>query len=364
MKAEAEGLGLVTKRRTDAAAQIIGGGPFSRGHLHWILSNPLYAGRIAHKGIVHPGRHPAIIDPKTFDDVQHRLADNATKRRSEKNTAEPSLLAGLVFDETGDRLCATHTNKKGRRYRYYISKRLMHKSSGANSGGWRLPAKELEAIVLRVVQQLLRDKTLLVSALGLGDARPDLLREVLARACSTAVALRDKATTSQQLLLNLLQRIQLHSDSIHFEIRRSALTALSHGRGCRRYRSRRRHFRACCPDSTGKTEASRQKWLCQAVDSQSLLVDESLVALLADAHRWIDDPDSRAGDVATGPCAALWKRFQRGQSRSTFGFPRPRNSRCRARRPTTERPHRSSTEAHSPPRGMARPTLFPRNIPF
>src|SRR5689334_24609650 len=76
VKAEAERLGLMTKRRTDITGRITGGGPFSRGHLHWILSNPVYAGQIAHKGVTHPGRHPAIIDAQKFEAVQQQLAGN------------------------------------------------------------------------------------------------------------------------------------------------------------------------------------------------------------------------------------------------------------------------------------------------
>jgi hypothetical protein len=38
----------------------------SRGHLYWILSNPIYIGRLRHKGQIHDGLHPAIVDPETF----------------------------------------------------------------------------------------------------------------------------------------------------------------------------------------------------------------------------------------------------------------------------------------------------------
>ena len=44
-----------------------GGVPISRGHLYWILSNPIYVGRLRHKGQVHDGLHAALIDPETWD---------------------------------------------------------------------------------------------------------------------------------------------------------------------------------------------------------------------------------------------------------------------------------------------------------
>ena len=38
-----------------------GGGLFSRGHIYKILGNPIYVGRIAHKGQVHEGQQPPIV---------------------------------------------------------------------------------------------------------------------------------------------------------------------------------------------------------------------------------------------------------------------------------------------------------------
>ena len=60
------------------------------------------------------------------------------------------LLTGLVFDETGDRLCPTYAKRNGRILSYYISKRLMH-GSDADGTGWRLPAQELEASIVEAV---------------------------------------------------------------------------------------------------------------------------------------------------------------------------------------------------------------------
>jgi len=51
----------LTKRRTTAHNAERGGAPFSRGHLYRLLSNPIYTGRIAHKGHLYSGQHPALI---------------------------------------------------------------------------------------------------------------------------------------------------------------------------------------------------------------------------------------------------------------------------------------------------------------
>lgn len=91
------------------------------------------------------GQHDAIIDPAQFDAIQVRLMDKSAKLRSKPASAHPSPLAGKLFDETGDRLTPSHASKGGKRYRYYVSRRLVAgKKSEDAAGGWRLAADRLE----------------------------------------------------------------------------------------------------------------------------------------------------------------------------------------------------------------------------
>ena len=53
-----------------------GNRPYSRGHLYRLLRNPIYIGRVPHRGESYEGNHPAIIDQVTWDTVQQRLEDN------------------------------------------------------------------------------------------------------------------------------------------------------------------------------------------------------------------------------------------------------------------------------------------------
>jgi site-specific DNA recombinase len=39
-----------------------GGSLISRGHIYWILSNPIYVGRLRHKGQIQDCLHSAIIE--------------------------------------------------------------------------------------------------------------------------------------------------------------------------------------------------------------------------------------------------------------------------------------------------------------
>ena len=63
-------------------------------------------------------------------------------------------MAGKLFDETGDRLTPSHATKGGKRYRYYVSRRLV--TGFANDAdGWRLPSDRLERDLACAVQNQL-----------------------------------------------------------------------------------------------------------------------------------------------------------------------------------------------------------------
>ena len=67
---EATRLGFRSRLRMLGNGKTVGGGAFSRGHIHQMLSNPIYVGRIRHKHLVHDGLHPAIVSPEIWDEVQ------------------------------------------------------------------------------------------------------------------------------------------------------------------------------------------------------------------------------------------------------------------------------------------------------
>ena len=157
----------------------------SAGHIYDILSNPLYVGRIAHKGEHFEGQQSAIIEPEVWDAVQAKLAANTPERSSGTRVTEPSPLKGKLFDDAGVLLTPSHAVKSGRRYRYYVSRNLtgsVDRATSGRSSGWRLPAREIERFVGDAVQVLLADRaslTRVVRDAEVDAARiPDLLSAV------------------------------------------------------------------------------------------------------------------------------------------------------------------------------------------
>ena len=90
-----------------------------------MLQNRIYGGEIVQKERSYPGEHTPIIDQQLWDMVQARLTGNAVQRTAGGRAAQPSLLAGMLFDGDGSRMIPSHAVKKGTRYRYYVSRPLI-----------------------------------------------------------------------------------------------------------------------------------------------------------------------------------------------------------------------------------------------
>ena len=136
--------------RTSGTGRRSGGAPISRGHLYWILSNPIYVGRLRHKGQIHEGLHSAIIDRETWDRVQQRL-ESQTQARRISRPDDHSFLAGKLYDDRGNRMGASHASRGGRRWRYYVSRAALTGRRQDAGSAVRIPAPEIENRVARAV---------------------------------------------------------------------------------------------------------------------------------------------------------------------------------------------------------------------
>ena len=145
LKVELDARGIRSKLRTSASGRISGGKPFARGALYLMLQNRIYRGEIVHNQQSHPGEHKPIIDRPLWDAVQTQLASKATQCEGGK-TRQPSLLAGMLFDDDGNQMTPSHAVKKGTRYRYYVSRSLITKDRTDDSAGLRIPAAEIEQL--------------------------------------------------------------------------------------------------------------------------------------------------------------------------------------------------------------------------
>ncbi len=258
LKVDLDRRGLVTPPRVSKRQGQSGGRSFSRGHLYRILSNPIYAGKVAHRDKTYAGQHPAIIDDELWGKVQALIASNLKGQKSKVSAAEPGLLAGLVFDDEGERLTSVHSRKKtktadaetrkdlnrdmlliagndktSRRYRYYVSQRLIRESREQAPDALRIPAQELEQVVIGRIAHFLEREVELFGVLekhGLNDAAA--VHAVLRVATEMGDVLqRDRlpdvtpssGTSAQspaiQVLQSIVERIVVKADAIVFNLK-------------------------------------------------------------------------------------------------------------------------------------------------
>src|SRR4051794_22721766 len=112
--------GTLTKVRTLKTGQTVGGIPFTRGPLAYLLRNRFYVGEVAFKGETLAGEQPAIVDRDLFDAVQAKLNEQVTNHKVSRTKSE-ALLLGRIYDDRGHRMTPSHVRKGGIKYRYYIS---------------------------------------------------------------------------------------------------------------------------------------------------------------------------------------------------------------------------------------------------
>ena len=223
LKAELDASGVISKLRTAADGSPYGGKPLSRGALYLMLSNRIYRGDIVHKAEVYPGEHAAVVDEALFAEAQRILADNRIERTSGTTAAEPSLLAGLVYDAAGQRLTPSHAVKKGVRYRYYVSHHLV---SGAKTEtrGLRLPAPALEQLVRDRVGRMLADPAAMTDDGPSGERDAETQRRLIQLADEAAARWPALATSDvRTALLTFVPHINVHPDRVDLQIDRARL---------------------------------------------------------------------------------------------------------------------------------------------
>lgn len=134
---------------------------FSKGHLYKILSCKTYTGKIEHKGNIYEGLHEPIISREVFDKVQKLLVKNALIRKNELNAKSASLLQGLLFDDNGNYMSPTHSNKKGKRYRYYVSQAPIQEKFDEIGSVSKISAGEIENFVTQKIKEYVSNKNIL-----------------------------------------------------------------------------------------------------------------------------------------------------------------------------------------------------------
>jgi len=288
LKDDLDAAGIVSKARICRDGTRRGGVLMARGALYLMLQNQIYRGKIVHKGTVHPGQHNAIIDDELWNEVQDALTTNRVERAVQSRATAPSLLASLVYDSGGERMVPTHANKKGVRYRYYVSQSLIKRDRAAVSEtACRVPAADLESLVENRICALLKDQTIIVAADAASSisVRKALIEQSadLARRWPTLPAARKRT-----ILHALISRIDVRSDRVEIAICPAMIAQIT-----------KPDLERLPARSTGLTEVlavparirrtgMETRLLIESAQSDGWQPDRSLMRLLGQARRFHD----------------------------------------------------------------------------
>jgi site-specific DNA recombinase len=154
LAASLNGEGLRPKPRPLANGRTLAAACYRVGPLAHLLKNRIYVGDIAYRGEVYQGGHEPILDRALFEAVQAKLSENAVERKTMRSRS-PSILLGKIFDDRGNTMSPSHANKKGVRYRYYVSHALLQGRKDDAGSVPRIAAPDVEAIVCSAIRKRL-----------------------------------------------------------------------------------------------------------------------------------------------------------------------------------------------------------------
>ncbi len=148
--------GVVTKIQNRTSGPHRGGIPFRRGSLFYLLKNPVYRGKIVHKGKVYDGEHEAIVDEALWNAVQAQLQEKAPPRARPKNDRNQALFNGRITDAEGRPVVPTYATKKTRRYCYYETRKDLARPGDPKPARYQQGAMERQ--VTNCICDLLNDE--------------------------------------------------------------------------------------------------------------------------------------------------------------------------------------------------------------
>ena len=219
LKEELDRDGIVSKVRVDRYGRTTGGKPLARGALYTMLRNRIYRGRIVHKDKHYPGEHEAILDEALWDEVQRKLAANRVDRATGTHAADPSLLAGLIYDDSGQRMTPSHATKKGTRYRYYVSQALIKGIRQSAPRARRVPAGDVERLVEERLTAFLKNQGEIFDSVEPLFDDVNKRQEVVDRAADLATRWPDlEPMNKRQIVGRLVHRVDLMRETLEIRI--------------------------------------------------------------------------------------------------------------------------------------------------
>lgn len=225
LKEDLDRRGMVGKPRKHGDGRYIGKA-FSRGALFLLLQNRINVGKIVHKGTAYPGLHEAIVDNELWNAAQEQLNSNRRVHNAQSRAKEPSLLSGLIVDSNTNPMTPSHAVKAGKRYRYYVSRTLMSGKCKANAKGQRIPAGEIETLVLDRLRAFFASHQDVGHVLASLNIAADEQLSAFERANQVSEGWRTQSATDQRSLVrSIVDQVAIGTDEITISVNRHHILA-------------------------------------------------------------------------------------------------------------------------------------------
>ena len=157
------------------------------------------------------------------------LAESPRVRAAQSRQRAPALLRGLLFGSDGRAMSPTHTRQKGRLYRYYVSQAVLQ--GGANDAPRRrLPAGEIEELVMSQVRALLRQPEIMVGTWRVARTEaPDLTETEVRDALGRLDSLWDELFPGEQerIVRLLVERVTVGEAGAEIRLNLEGLAGLA-----------------------------------------------------------------------------------------------------------------------------------------
>jgi len=204
------------------------GRPVTKNYIYRLLNNRVYIGEAVHKGQSYPGQHKGIITRKLWDKVHAILQESPRKRASHTRAQTPALLGGLLFGPDGAAFSPSHTRKKDRLYRYYVSQTVLKHGAGTCPVG-RVPAGEIEAAVIDQLRAVFRQPEIIIGTWKAAKPHNADITEAKAReALMHFDPLWDELFPAEQarIVQLLVERVDIGTSGLDVRLRIDGLSGL------------------------------------------------------------------------------------------------------------------------------------------
>ena len=178
--------------------------PFGKNTLRTLLGNPLYRGMVRAGDQLVAGKHEALVDAATWDEVQRMLADHQRPARARPGKWDALLTGVLRCAKCGAAMTMACHKRDERVHRYYVCQTAMQRGAAACRGS-RAPAAEIEAVVLARVQAIASDPAVLVATLRGTEKQKDERRPVLDAEAARLANERTQLLGARRHLLDAIQ---------------------------------------------------------------------------------------------------------------------------------------------------------------